>query len=305
MPTSNRPRFRFLEPDGLGPVIPTHYSGRSRRPLEMTRMQDTPAISNTTPSTRTTERKSKVSAIRKTMCRRAITALTAAILAVIAAGCSTAKIVRHDSVGDRTASRPRTVYVADFDLDAAEVKSEKGLLPPPPKIPGLGDLLPPLPGTAKDPKKVARQLVDEMGASLVKELRKAGLAAQRLGSGVAIPNTGWLVRGVFTSVNQGNQLERAVIGFGKGKTDVQVVVDINDLEAGVPRKFYEVATAADSGKAPGAGPTIILGPAGLAARFVMAGHDLDRNVHQTASLIANEVARRTTPPTAVALTQTP
>jgi hypothetical protein len=104
-----------------------------------------------------------------------------------------------------------------------------------------------------------------------------------------------LVRGVFTSVNQGNQLERAVIGFGKGKTDVQVVVDVNDLAAGVPQKLYEVTTKADSGKAPGAGPTIILGPAGLAARFVIAGHDLDRNVRQTASLIADEVVRRTDP----------
>ena len=108
-----------------------------------------------------------------------------------------------------------------------------------------------------------------------------------------MPTSGWLVRGVFTEVSQGNQLSRAVIGFGAGKTDLQVVVDVNDLSQGAPRRFYELNTTADSGKAPGAGPTIVLGPAGLAARFVIAGKDLDRNVKQTASKIAGEVVQRT------------
>src|SRR5437764_7450589 len=89
-----------------------------------------------------------------------------------------------------------------------------------------------------------------------------------------------LVRGVFTGVNQGNQLRRAVIGFGAGKTDLQVLVDINDLAQGAPKPFYELNMTADSGRTPGAGPMIALGPAGAAARFVIASKDLDRNVKQ-------------------------
>lgn len=139
----------------------------------------------------------------------------------------------------------------------------------------------------------ANFLVDEMRTSLVKDLAKAGVNARRLPPGAPLPTSGWLVRGVFTDVNQGNQLRRAVIGFGMGKTDLQVVVDINDLAQGTPKRFYELNTTADSGKAPGAGPTIVLGPAGLAARFVIAGKDLDRNVKQTASQIAEEVVQRT------------
>ena len=187
-----------------------------------------------------------------------------------------------------------TIYVSDFDLDAANIKSERGMLPPPPKLPGpLGDALPPIPGTPKDPQKLARQLVDEMSASLVKDLTKVGLNARRLPPGAPLPASGWLVRGVFTDVNQGNQLRRAVIGFGMGKTDLQVLVDVNDLTQGTPKRFYELNTTADSGKAPGAGPTIVLGPAGVAARYVIAGKDLDRNVKQTASKIAAEVVQRT------------
>lgn len=185
------------------------------------------------------------------------------------------------------------VYVADFELEAADIKSEKGVLPPPPKLPGpLGNVLPPPPGTPKDPKKLARELVDEMSESLVKELTKSGFTARRLTSTNNLPPSGWLVRGVFTQVNQGNQLQRAVIGFGKGKTDLQVVVDIADLAHGTPKKFYELNTTATSGKLPGAGPMIVLCPAGAAAHFVIAGGDLNRNVKQTAKQIAAEVAKR-------------
>ena len=79
------------------------------------------------------------------------------------------------------------IYVSDFDLDAANIKSERGMLPTPPKLPGLGDILPPLPGTPKDPKVLARDLVDSMSASLVRDLTKAGLNARRLTPGAPIP----------------------------------------------------------------------------------------------------------------------
>lgn len=214
-------------------------------------------------------------------------------LSAVLSGCGTARVACRQEIGVVPTTKPSIIYVSDFDLDAANVKAEHGLLPAPPKLPGLGEILPPLPGMAKDPQKLARSLVDEMSTALVKDLTRAGLNARRLKIHESVPTAGWLVRGVFTEVNQGNQLHRAVIGFGLGKTDLQVLVDINDLSQGAPKRFYEMSTMADSGKAPGAGPTIVLGPAGGAARFVIAGKDLDRNVTQTASKIAAEVVERT------------
>jgi hypothetical protein len=222
--------------------------------------------------------------------------VVSASLCTALCGCGTAKVSSRRTLGAAPTGKPTTIYVADFDVDAASIKSKPGLLPPLPKLPGpLGDALPPLPGASKDPQKLARNLKDEMSTALVKGLTKAGLNARRLTSTNSLPASGWLVRGVFTEVNQGNQLTRAMIGFGAGKTDLQVVVDINDLVQGTPKPFYELNTSADSGKAPGAAPTIVLGPAGAAARFVIAGKDLDRNVKQTASKIADEVVQRTQP----------
>jgi len=217
-----------------------------------------------------------------------------ALTVLFLSGCATAKVTARRDVNPAQNSKATVIYVADFDLEASDVKASGSLPSLLPTIPGpLGDILPTLPGTARDPKKVAKEVRESMSDSLVKELTKAGFSAQRCSTVTTLPKQGWLVRGVFTQVNQGNQLTRAVIGFGVGKTELQAAVDVSDLTVGIPEKFYELNTAADSGKAPGAGPMIVLGPAGAAARFVIAGKDLDRNVKQTAAKIAVEVIERT------------
>jgi uncharacterized protein DUF4410 len=226
-----------------------------------------------------------------------IYAIVSASLCAALCACGTAKVTSQHEIGAAPAGKPAMIYVSDFDLDAAKIKSEPGMLPTPPKLSGpLGKVLPPPPGAPRDAQVLARELVASMSASLVEELTKAGLTARRLAPGNPIPPSGWLVRGVFTDVNQGNQLRRAVIGFDTGKTDLQVLVEINDLSQGAPKPFYELKTAADSGQAPGAGPTILLGPAGVAVRFMIAGEDLGRNIKESAAKVAAEVVQRVRQP---------
>jgi hypothetical protein len=131
-----------------------------------------------------------------------------------------------------------------------------------------------------------------MAKSLVKELRKAGVSATRWPPGSSAPTQGWLLRGIFTEVDEGNRLRRAMIGLGEGQTDLQVVASIHNLSQGPPEPFYELATEASSGAKPGAAPTLVLGPYGAAARFALAGHDLDKNVKQTAAQIAERIAQQ-------------
>ena len=109
-----------------------------------------------------------------------------------------------------------------------------------------------------------------------------------------MPAEGWLIRGVFTEVQEGNRLRRSMIGFGQGQTAyIQSITSINNLAKGPPEPLYEIATDASSSKAPGAAPTIVLGPMDAEGLFlVMAGKDLDKNVKQTASQITAEIAKR-------------
>jgi hypothetical protein len=209
------------------------------------------------------------------------------LMAVMLGGCSTAKVTASNPIGT-TAVRPAVVYVADFDIEAAEIKSEPGIVGSRP----LG-LLPhgPLARLRQgDPETEARHLVDLMADTLVDDLVKAGLEARRVPAGIALPTEGWRVHGAFLQVDEGNRLRRAVIGFGAGETELQVAVAIDALSAAPPAPLYTVDTSAESRKLPGA--TVTLNPYVAAARFVLAGKDLDRNVKDTAGEIGKHVVVR-------------
>ncbi len=209
-------------------------------------------------------------------------------------GCKTANVTSERDLGTPTAVRPAVVYVADFELWAQTIQQESGVLA---NRPGpVGRIGSRLSGGSSDPAARARQLVELMAESLVKDLGKAGFTAVRLAPDAPLPKNGWLLRGVFTEVQEGNRLQRAIIGFGQGETDIQVVAVVNDLSKGPPEALYEVATDANSGKTVGAGPTIALNPYGAAARFVMARKDLEKNVKQTAEKIAEEMTKRAPKP---------
>ncbi len=209
---------------------------------------------------------------------------------LLLAGCKSATVHGQREFAPETAPKPATLFVADFDLGVQNIQHEEGVLSGRPGPAGrVGERLS---GTSQQPEARARQLVDAMGNSVVKNLSKAGLSATRLAPHAPLPTAGWLVRGVFTEVQEGNRVRRAIIGLGSGQTELQVVTTIDNLSQGPPKPLYEVDTKASSGKSPGAAPTLALGPYGAAARFVMAGKDLDKNVEQTGSQIATQIAQR-------------
>jgi hypothetical protein len=214
-------------------------------------------------------------------------------LALVLLGCSTAQISGRRETETAALAKPSMIYVADFELDVHDVRSERTLLPPALPLPGpLGSVLPKLPGTPVDAKERARELVTLMSTSLVDGLTKAGLPARRLSTAESRPPAGWLVRGVFIQVDEGNRIRRAIVGFGAGETQMQLMVAVDDLARGIPKPLYEVVTTADSGKAPGAAPVIAFHPAVAVARVALSGRDLERNVKQTAAVIAGDVAAR-------------
>ncbi len=183
---------------------------------------------------------------------------------------------------------PRTVYVADFALDAENYGGDEGVRG---ALPGrLGQRVPrPL---AKDnPAERARQIVDTMAESLVERLGAGGLAASRLRDTTGeLPREGWLVQGVFTEVDQGNRMKRALIGFGKGATSMDLEVGVSDLAGADPRApFALFGTVKDPSKIPGA--VVTLNPYVAAAKFVLQKNATGRDIQQTAAQIASEILK--------------
>ena len=212
------------------------------------------------------------------------------LAAVLASGCKSAKVTGERDYAGTNVSRPEIIYVADFALGVENIHHEEGLLTERPRLPGRVRGL--ISGEADTPEARAHELVELMAKSLVADLKQAGFQATRLRPGSELPTKGWIITGVFTEVQEGNRLRRSVVGLGQGATDVQLVAAVQDLSHGSPRPVQEVATDATSGSAPGGAATIALGPWGAAAKFVLAGQDLERNVKQTASQIAGRIAKR-------------
>jgi len=131
-----------------------------------------------------------------------------------------------------------------------------------------------------------------MSSSIIADLRKAGYRALPLSVVDPRPKSGEWVHGVFTQVDEGNRLHRAVIGFGSGQAKMNLFVSITDL-ANPAKPLYQVSQDGSSGKSPGA--IITLNPYAAAAKFVMGTNATDKMVKKTAGEISKQIIAQLSP----------
>ncbi|MCE5243072.1 MAG: DUF4410 domain-containing protein [Syntrophobacteraceae bacterium] len=183
---------------------------------------------------------------------------------------------------------PPVILVEEFGLEVADVRTDQGLLGGGrPARPGIlkrdGGLL----QRREDPAEKARRFVDLLASSLTEHLQQKSLPARRLIPGERLPDNGWLIRGQFYEVDEGNRLRRAVIGFGVGATDMELGVTVIDRSLSPDAPFLVFGTQAESGKMPGA--IVTMNPYVAAAKFVMAKNASEKDVKHTAGQIATEI----------------
>jgi len=211
---------------------------------------------------------------------------------VLLAGCANVKLRAVNGVATVPEVNPRIVYVADFTLDPQSINIETGVLPVSPVTSVKSDesetLFPRLAGMPEERAVRARELVYLMATSLVEDLRNLGLNASRLTAYDQTAPDGWLISGRFIRIDEGNRIRRALVGFGDGKTELEVLTSLNDLATGAPRPFCELGTSARSSRGPGA--IILFDPYDAIGRFMLGGLDLDKNVMESAGRIAREIA---------------
>lgn len=184
---------------------------------------------------------------------------------------------------DHVFTKDTPIYVSDFELRAENIQTDSGLLGSGAR-PGI--LSGPLKQSKDDPQVHARKLVALMSRSIIADLRKAGYNAIPLSVADPRPQSGEWVRGVFTEVDEGNRLNRAVIGFGSGQAKMNLFVSITDL-ANPEKPLYQASQGGTSGKSPGA--VITLNPYVAAAKFVMGKNATDKMVKKTAGEISKQI----------------
>lgn len=183
-------------------------------------------------------------------------------------------------------SPEKTVYIADFELDAQNVQPDEGPGGRSGVLHGNGPVRRATGHGTGDPAQQAKHIVDLMSDSLVSDFEKAGYFAQRVAPGSESIGAGYLVKGVFTEVDQGNRVRRAVIGFGAGQVNMQLYVNVSD--ATHPQEnLYTLDKDDTSGKKPGA--VITMNPIVAGAKFVMEKNASDKVVKKQ---ISDEVIQK-------------
>src|SRR5262245_14567050 len=190
------------------------------------------------------------------------------------------------SVDPAPKTRPNMVYVTEFDLEFPEgaPSQDASLLRQGPLARLRGRL------EGGDPVTKAHAAVGLMAASITDDLNSDGVPAQRLYAGDPKPRSGWLVRGVVTELDEGNQLRRAMVGFGAGESELQLWVGVTDLARNPDTPFYTLDAKDASGKMPGA--VVKFNPYVAAAKFVMSRRASEQDVMETASGIAKSIAEQ-------------
>ena len=103
--------------------------------------------------------------------------------------------------------RPGIVYVQDFKVEKESSTEQESL--------GGGRARAMIARLKGATEMQSSQVVDLMSSSLVSDLNRGGVKAVRLPAGQPLPKSGWLVRGVFTEVEQGSRALRAEVGFAQ------------------------------------------------------------------------------------------
>jgi hypothetical protein len=212
---------------------------------------------------------------------------------LLLAGCATVKVTGQRALGAVPITAPQAVYVADFTFRPEGIGAERGVLP----ISLINEaasessvVFSRLFGIQSNRGVRARELANLMATTLIEDLRNVGVIAYRIGLGDKLPSGAWLLQGSFVQVDEGNRLERALIGFGEGATELDVVASLSDLRGDHLRPFCELSTIAHSRHQ--AGAIMSLNPFDAVGRFMVGGLDLDKNVMETGSKLATTIADR-------------
>jgi len=182
---------------------------------------------------------------------------------------SCASVSVEDGTERVTRKMPEMIYVMDFSTSHSDFQVDRA----------GGEL-------AEFKKNLQLMLKTAMVADLTDRLVPAVPGTKSDGSR---NKNAWLVRGEFTTVDQGSRLLRSAIGFGAGGSKVETRVQVYDLAQNPGMPFLTFSTTGGSGSEPGAILAFTTDPLELAIGGVSgAAHGLSEDTKRTAREITAE-----------------
>lgn len=209
-----------------------------------------------------------------------------ALVALVLAGCAQTTVQPEEDLATGQIPRPSRILVRDFAIQASEVTSDPGIVSSLVGSPSMSNA---------QLAEVGRKLSARLAEKIVAQIQALGMPAERGRRDERQPLNSLLVDGWFLDVNEGNRLQRVVIGFGFGGTSIDTDVRVlrqRERER-VPLLAFE--THATSSMMPGLAVTgvaggVASGAAGVAvASGVGALKELDSSIDADADRTAKKV----------------
>lgn len=202
--------------------------------------------------------------------------------------------VTNEKRDSALAAGPSQIYVQDFKLDVSNLKTDSGVGGLTDQVSASGGILGRLSqrmsrgSISGTPEAQVPQIISAMSESLISGFKKKGIPAARLAEGTTdIPHDGWLVKGRFVEVDEGNRAERAALGFGLGATQMEAQVEVADLSSKNPKQpFLIFGTNKEAGMKPGG-----FNPYVMAAKFHLEKKATAQDIQKTADAIVDEILK--------------
>jgi len=189
---------------------------------------------------------------------------------------------------------PSKIYVQDFSLDVSDLKTDSGVGGLTDQVSGSSGILGRLSqrmsrgSISGNPEAQVPKIITAMSEALVSGFRKNGVSAERIRLGASgFSGDGWLVKGRFVEVDEGNRAQRAAVGFGMGATQMDAQVEVLDLGSQNPdQPFLVFGTNKEAGMKPGG-----FNPYVIAAKFHMEKKATVEDIQKTADEIVGEILK--------------
>lgn len=206
-----------------------------------------------------------------------VRAVVGVLLACSVAACGQTGVRKATLTSETNLPRPSRILIYDFAVSEQEVKEYQGIMRQQPTIKDA----------AERERLLAQEAKDALAEEMVDALKPLGFAVERVARGTRATGNDLVIDGQFLAVDEGNPLHRLVIGFGTGGSAVQTQVQV--YQAPEARKLLEFTTESDSGKLPGAAPT--LGAGAVAQGGVTAGMAVANATASGVKTYSSDVAR--------------
>lgn len=177
------------------------------------------------------------------MSRRIRHGLVVGLAVAICFGCAAARVENVQADRSLTLPRPGRVVVFDLDTGASDVRVGRTPVNTATNAVGLW---------VDEPDVLAEAVADSLASRLVADINAIGLSAERAAKTAPPGINDLVIQGQFVRIDEGSQVQRFVIGFGLGATDLRTQVQMFQVTAEGWRPVKQFDTVATGSRFPGA-----------------------------------------------------